>query len=74
MRGELAGEWTHVYEGPRPCTAHLKLSQRHYSPVEVVKELVAQSCLTLGDPTDWSLPGSSVQGILQVMLQYKKKS
>jgi len=26
---------------------------------------VAQSCLTLSDPTDCSLPGSSVHGILQ---------
>ena len=26
---------------------------------------VAQSCLTLGDPTDCSPPGSSVHGILQ---------
>ena len=27
--------------------------------------LVAQLCLTLCDPTDYSLPGSSVHGILQ---------
>ena len=26
---------------------------------------VAQSCLTLSDPMDYSLPGSSVHGILQ---------
>ena len=26
---------------------------------------VAQSCLTLSDPTDCSLPGSSVHGIFQ---------
>ena len=26
--------------------------------------LVTQSCLTLSDPTDYSLPGSSVHGIL----------
>ena len=26
---------------------------------------VAQSCLTLRDPMDWSLPGSSVHGIFQ---------
>ena len=30
-----------------------------------VKVLVAQSCPTLCDPMDWSLPGSSVRGILQ---------
>ena len=26
---------------------------------------VAQSCLTLGDPMDCSLPGSSIHGIFQ---------
>ena len=26
---------------------------------------VAQSCLTLSDPMDWSLPGSSIHGIFQ---------
>ena len=30
--------------------------------------LVAQSCLTLCDPTDCSLPGSSVHGILQARI------
>ena len=30
------------------------------------KSEVAQSCLTLSDPMDCSLPGSSVHGILQV--------
>ena len=30
-----------------------------------VKVLVAQSCLTLSDPMDCSLPGSSVHGIFQ---------
>ena len=33
-----------------------------------VKVLVAQSCLTLCDPMDYSLPGSSVHGILQVRI------
>ena len=27
-----------------------------------------QSCLTLSDPTDYSLPGSSVHGILQAKI------
>ena len=31
-----------------------------------MKVKVAQSCLTLSDPTDYSLLGSSVHGILQV--------
>ena len=30
--------------------------------------LVAQLCLTLWDPVDWSLPGSSVHGILQARI------
>ena len=29
------------------------------------KREVAQSCLTLLDPMDWSLPGSSIHGIFQ---------
>ena len=33
-----------------------------------VKVLVAQSCLTLSDAIDCSLPGSSVHGIFQVRL------
>ena len=33
-----------------------------------VKVLVAQSCLTLCHPMDYSLPGSFVQGILQARL------
>ena len=33
-----------------------------------VKELVAQLCLTLWDPMDCSLPGSSVHGILQARI------
>ena len=32
----------------------------------VVKVIVAQSCLTLWDPMDYSPPGSSVHGIFQV--------
>ena len=33
-----------------------------------VDVLVAQSCLTLCDPMDYSLPGSSVHGILQAKI------
>ena len=33
---------------------------------ETSESEVAQSCLTLSDPMDCSLPGSSVHGILQV--------
>ena len=41
-----------------PCTCYSE------SPNIYVK-LVARLCLTLWDPTDWSLPVSSVHGILQ---------
>ena len=32
------------------------------------KVLVAQSCLTLCDPVNWSPPGSSVHGIFQARI------
>ena len=35
---------------------------------EKVKMFVAQSCLTLCDPVDCSLPGYSVHGILQARI------
>ena len=38
------------------------------SKVLKVKVLVTQLCLTLCDPMDYSLPGSSVQGILQARI------
>ena len=40
----------------------------HLCPSIPVLCLVAQSCLTLGDPVDCSLPGSSVHGILQTTI------
>ena len=33
--------------------------------MDVSESEVAQSCMTLCDPPDYSLPGSSVQGIFQ---------
>ena len=42
---------------PRPFTLLVK-----------VRVLVAQSCLTLCDPMDYSPPGSSVHGILQARI------
>ena len=33
-----------------------------------VEVVVVQSCPTLCDPEDWSLPGSSVHGILQARI------
>ena len=35
------------------------------SPMQKSESEVAQSCLTLSDPMDCSLPGSSVHGIFQ---------
>ena len=46
-------------------TTHLDGSSKAYSPVKSESE-VAQSCPTLCDPMDCSLPGSSVHGIFQV--------
>ena len=36
--------------------------------INVCESLVAQSCLTLCDPMDCSLPGPSVHGILQARI------
>ena len=48
------------------------MSMRIISVVEYISEVnwteVAQSCLTLCDPVDCSLPGSSVHGILQARI------
>ena len=35
------------------------------SPMRESESEVAQSCLTLSDPMDYSLPGSSIHGIFQ---------
>ena len=35
------------------------------SPMHESESEVAQSCPTLSDPMDWSLPGSSIHGIFQ---------
>ena len=43
-------------------------AESHHCARAAVKSFccsVAQSCLTLCDPLDYSLPGSSVHGILQ---------
>ena len=38
--------------------------------IESGKVLVAQSCLTLHDHVDYGPPGSSVHGILQIILEW----
>ena len=44
---------------------HLSVSLLSISSVPESESVVAQSCLTAGNPTDCSPPGSSVHGILQ---------
>ena len=49
--------WKRIYMYESLCYTHCKTTKK-------VKVLVAQSWLTLRDPTDCSPPGSSVQGLL----------
>ena len=49
----------------RDASPHHALSQ---GSEKCVKALVAQSCLTLCNPVDCSLPGSSLHGILQARI------
>ena len=53
-----------------PGLRHLQSDLRDWALEEKceVKVLVTQSCLTLGDPMDCSLPGSSVHEILQARI------
>ena len=53
-----------VTKGQKGRGTHLELGINRF--IVVVK--VAQSCLTLCDPMDCSLPGSSVHGILQARI------
>ena len=49
----------------------MEVTQKINDPLmvsEEVKVLVAQLCLTLFEPMDYSLPGSSVHGILQARI------
>ena len=53
------------YDTGIPQGGHCTSSQLKTNKVRVS---VAQSCLTLCDPMDWSPPGSSVHGILQARI------
>ena len=66
----FATAWTVAYQAPQS----MELSRQEYwsglpfpSPMHERKSEseVAQSCLTLSNPLDYSLPGSSVRGIFQ---------
>ena len=50
---------------PRWAPPFVWVCQRHSSSTLCVHAKSLQLCLTLRDPMDYSLPGSSVQGILQ---------
>ena len=75
---EIRGEAVHgcarillTYEKAKKGKTTLKLSKviNKYLKVKVlVSELTIQLCLTLCDPMDGSLPGSSVHGILQARI------
>ena len=59
----LATPWTAAHQAP-PSLGFSR--QEHWSGMKVKSESeVAQSHLTLSDPMDCSLPGSSVHGIFQ---------
>ena len=49
-------------------TAAMKSEDDRYLAGKKVKVNVVQSCLTLRDPMDCNLPGSSVHGILQARI------
>ena len=53
--------WPEILRISEFCNSHCYLWSE-------VKVLVAQSCLTLWDPANCSLPGSSVHGILQARI------
>ena len=51
-----------------PSVERVVCSSESHGMKSVVKVLVAQSCPTLLNPTDCSLPDSSVHGILQARI------
>ena len=53
--------------GGKKSNSALEKSDKHYLS-QVIKVLVAQSCLTLCDPVGCSSPGSSVHGISQARI------
>ena len=62
-----------VFKGHLYIHVHLKSVYLYRDRQDIYEKtlrlcLVAQSCLTLCDPVDCSLPGSSVHGILQARI------
>ena len=62
---------THVYEGMgrvSVCVLCVRIYNVYISKLVESESEVAQSCPTLCDPMDCSLPGSSIHGILQARI------
>ena len=58
-----------VWKDPSDHLQHFHFTEKHYHFTEWVRvSEVAQSCPTLCDPVDCSLPGSSIHGLLQARI------
>ena len=66
--GEFYGLYSPWGRKELDMTEQLSFSVIRVFPVKVKWSEVAQSCLTLCDPMDCSLPGSSVHGIFQALV------
>ena len=56
----------HIFSSRLPKKSGFKLGVAEYgAQTNQPNKPVAQLCPTLGDPMDWSLPGSSAHGIFQ---------
>ena len=62
--GDRGTRWRHQVQKHQQLRGQ-SWSSRHTPNLEMCSGLVAQSCLTLCDPLDCSMPVSSVQGIFQ---------
>ena len=67
MGGEFGGEWTHLYMAKSFCCSSEMITML-ICYEEVKWSEVAQSCLTLCDLMDCSLPDSSVHEIFQARI------
>ena len=57
--------WTAAHQAPPSMAVAYNVTNKHECLVYVCAHSAAQSCLTLCDPMDCSLPGSSIHGIFQ---------
>ena len=75
MPSHFSGAWLFAIPWTIACQAPLSMGfsrQEHWSglpfPSPMHESEVAQSCRTLSDPMDCSLPGSSIHGIFQARM------